>query len=325
MLWLASVLNSTLMVPQYMNTMLMEFNLSTLLECYCLRLMSSPTELFPLPGVTFANEFPDESKGHIIYKIESRMAFFAFSLYRDRAFSPLLPKYDENLIKVLSSHFVRVYCALWSSPSQNIIDSTTYIISNYLDQSFNYSTIHKRTFGGGCSEKISRASKISDFSVKELPMDNREWKGDLKKSHPLCEMTGSFVTDALTMHEKQNNKLFVSTDGLSSVASLKPLGAVFSTVLDASEYPQLNRKYVDMHMGIHGDFFILNPRSTLSWQIFLIRNCLKLHSVPILTNTDFYLQGKIEYEGMHRDRLWVSFVSIVEAAYQLREEIHVVD
>ena len=326
MLWLASVLDSTLIVPQYMNSMLSEFNLSTLYDCYCIRLMSSPTELSPLPGKTVEHDFPDVSKGHIIHKVESYKAFFGFLLFEDPAFSPLLPKYDEETIKVLSRHYVRFYCALWSSPIQSTLDSTNYIISNYFSQSFKYSTVHKRALEGGCSDILSHALKKIDFSPTELPMNNIEWSGDLRMRHPLCGMTGSFVGETLRMHGKQNNKLFVSFDGQGAISSLKELGAVFSTTLDySSEYSQVERKYVDMHMAIHGDFFILNPRSTFSWQIFLIRNCLQLKSVPIVINTDLYVQEKKEYERLHRGRLWVSFVSAVEAANDLRKDLHIID
>ena len=303
--------------------MLREFNLSTLHECHCLRLTLPPEEL--LPGNISAQFIPDASKGHRIYGIESESAFFGFLLYRDPAISPLLPKYDEDLMKVLSRHYIRVYCALWSSPTQSIVDSTTYIISNFLNDSFKYSTVHKRAMEGGCSKVLS-SLKNSNFSSKELPMNNEEWFGDLKKRHPLCEMTGSFVADTLRMHERNNNTLFISFDGKGNVSSLKALGAVFSSVLESTtEYTHLERKFVDMHMAIHGDFFLLNPRSTFSWQVFLIRNCLRLESVPILTNTDVFVQDEREYGAMHRDRLWVSFVSVVEAANHLRKSLNFVD
>ena len=84
-----------------------------------------------------------------------------------------------------------------------------------------------------------------------------------------------------------------------------------------AQFSHLQKKYVDIHMAIHGDFFILNPRSTFSWQVLLIRLCLGLESVPTLINSDLYLQDKKEYEAMHRDRLWVSYSSIVQAAKDL--------
>ena len=33
-------------------------------------------------------------------------------------------------------------------------------------------------------------------------------------------------------------------------------------------------KFVDMFVAIHSDLFILNPRSTFSWEIYLVRLCL---------------------------------------------------
>ena len=322
MLWAASVLNSTLIVPSYMNSILSEFDLSVLNECYCLIYTPSPVKSNNTPQTTV----PDATLGHKIYEIESQTSFFAFLLYADDAIRPLLPKYDDDLMGVLSRHFLRVYCALWSSPVQDIVASSAHIINQYLNGTFMYTTVHKRSMNGGCSKVLSSALKSSDYNTSELPMKYREWSGDLNKNHPLCEMSGSFVTEVALMHQRQNNQLFISFDGRGDISNLKALGAVFSSVLDSTpQFSHLQKKYVDIHMATHGDFFILNPRSTFSWQVLIIRLCLGLESVPILIDSDLYLQDKKEYEGMHRDRLWVSFSSIVEAAKDLRKSIGVVN
>ena len=333
MLWAASVLNSTLIVPSYMNSILSEFDLSILNECYCLIYTPSPVKILPdghqqtiVSNNTLQTIFPNASLGHKIYEIESQTSFFAFLLYTDDAIRPLLPKYDDDLMGVLSRHFLRVYCALWSSPVQDVVASTAHIISQYLNGSFLYTSVHKRSMNGGCSKVLSSALKTSDYNTAELPMNNSEWSGDLNKKHPLCEMSGSFVTDVVHMHQKQNNQFFISFDGRGDISTLKALGAVFSSVLDSTpQFSHLQKKYVDIHMAIHGDFFILNPRSTFSWQVLLIRLCLGLESVPTLINSDLYLQDKKEYEAMHRDRLWVSYSSIVQAAKDLRKSLDIVN
>ena len=331
MLWAASVLNSTLILPSFMNSILSEFDLSVLHEFYCLIFTPSPVKILadhtPQTVVKLlSTTTPDASLGHRIYEIDSYTSFYAFLLYTDDAVRPLLPKYDDNLLGVLSRHFLRVSCALWSSPSQDIVASSAYIINQYLNSNFMYTTVHKRGLDGRCSKFLSSSLKISDYNTAEMPMKNKEWSADLRKKHPLCEMSGSFVTEVVSMHQRQNNQLFVSFDGRGDVSTLKALGAVFSSVLDsAPEFSHVQRKFVDMHMALHGDFFILNPRSTFSWQILLIRLCLGLESVPTSINSDFYLQDKKEYKTMHRDKLWVSYSSIVQAAKDLRKILDITD
>ena len=78
-------------------------------------------------------------------------------------------------------------------------------------------------------------------------------------------------------------------------------------------------------MAAHGAFFVLNPISTFSWQVFVVRKCLGLDSVPILTDNDFYLQTRKHFKISNRDGLWVSFVSIAEAANDIRKSLELVE
>ena len=322
MIWLASVLNSTLMIPQYMTKFLGEFNLSILNEVYCVR--SMPSDAVFLSEKDLKQILPIGSKNHKIYNIESEMSFFAIQLFRNHELSHLLPKYDKKLIKVLSRHYLKVYSALWSSPAKYIISSTNYIISNFLGGNFAFSSVHKRSFEGACSRLLSASLLPSDFSAIELPMDNKEWSEDLTVKFPLCEMNGSFVADTLKLNHRQDNKLFVSFDGQGSASTLEALGAVFSSVLDSSkEYSHFERKYVDMHVAVHGAFFLLNPMSTFSLQVFVIRSSLGLDSVPIMTNNDLYCQSRKHFESGARDGLWVSLESISDAAKDIRESLNI--
>ena len=39
-------------------------------------------------------------------------------------------------------------------------------------------------------------------------------------------------------------------------------------------YLSVDRKFLDLFLSIHGDFFLLNPRSSFSWQVYVVRVCL---------------------------------------------------
>jgi hypothetical protein len=72
-------------------------------------------------------------------------------------------------------------------------------------------------------------------------MSRAEWSGDLKKFHPICEMTADFVLDVLAMHNRSNSKLFLAFDGWGGTdkiqVSLPSNPTVYKVHLDPnSEY-----------------------------------------------------------------------------------------
>jgi hypothetical protein len=167
---------------------------------------------------------------------------------------------------------------------------------------------------GGCSKVLGAKTVIADFSPAELPMSDAAWSSNLNKNHPLCDMTGTFVNNTIKMHSVNMNKLFISFDGRGDVSDLLSMGAVFSSILDKSKNSNLisvDKKFLDMFLAMNSRFFVLNPRSTFSWQVYLIRLCLGLESVPILKNKDVYVDNEQEYGGLKG--LWVGWLSVVEA------------
>ena len=257
-----------------------------------------------------------------IYEVESEQSFFTYKLFDLAPYDKLLPTYNDQLVKVISKHYLKVFSSLWSSPSDEIQTVNNYLITHYLNNNFNYTSVHKRSMEGGCSSILGSSTKPSDFSPLELPMNNAEWSGNLHKVHPLCEMTASFINDTITMHNVQHNPLFISFDGRGDVKQLKSMGAVFSSVINA-KYPVVEKKFLDLYVAINGHFFILNPRSTFSWQAYVIRCCLGLESVPILVNADLYAQGGKEFEKQQKLGLWVSWVSILDAAKDVRNSLQI--
>ena len=49
-------------------------------------------------------------------------------------------------------------------------------------------------------------------------------------------------------------------------------------------------KFLDMLIAMNADFFIMNPHSSYSFEIYVIRTILGLQSVPIMNNEDFYMR-----------------------------------
>ena len=146
MLWLASVLNATLAVPPYMDTILKPFDLTTLHKTHCFVVPDSK------PG-TRINDIVDKKAGHRVYEVESEDAFFLYKLFNHTQYAPLLPAYNPALIAELSHHYLRVYSGFWCCPKPDIVAAAEYIIMNHLGGAgLTYSSVHKRSMEGGCSK-----------------------------------------------------------------------------------------------------------------------------------------------------------------------------
>lgn len=114
-------------------------------------------------------------------------------------------------------------------------------------------------------------------------------------------------------NNNENSKLFISFDGRGDISEFIKSGAVFTSVIDNTLYHDIDKKFIDLFISINSKFFILNPRSTFSWQVYLIRICLGLESVPILNNKDLYVRSNSDNLAYQKDGLlWVSWVSVVE-------------
>jgi hypothetical protein len=121
MLWLASILNSTLVLPAYMDTILKPFDLTTLHKAHCFA-----------NKVTGQPDFPDKKQGHTVYEVESEDAFWMFRLWNRTVYAPLLPAYNDKLVAELSHHYLRVYSGFWCCPRPDIVAAGEYLIMNHL-------------------------------------------------------------------------------------------------------------------------------------------------------------------------------------------------
>jgi len=336
-IWIAYRYNRTFMMPEWMNTLLLPFNTTYLQSLFCFQEYTKPTE--------------DMN----ILPIESIESFFAFKLANQPIFAPLFyidsktPTESEipfKAIEELTLFYLTVYTSLWSHPKHSIVKASKWVIENHLQGNFRYASVHKRTLEGGCSEIFMRATKVSDFSSSELPMDHGEWTGRLHKSHPLCVMSESFVTSTMNLHNRssEQTKVFVAFDGAGDIHDYKRNpNAVFLDVLNDYHEPDIttstpitdvslstrgrrrdlrhhssggDHMFIDMFIAMQSDLFIMNPRSTFSWQIFVIRACLSLQSVPVLWNQDLFMEVRESQRP-----LWVSWKTIQSALVDLAMDV----
>jgi hypothetical protein len=216
---------------------------------------------------------------------------------------------------------------------------------------------------------MSQVTTASDFSPKELPMNNEVWARVNKNFHPLCEMPAAFTmavcalfyanssssSSSSSSQEGQQGQqgrcgadrgMFVAFDGRGDVSDYRQINAVFSsdvdfssssassslvpthwsapgstaapTPLHISDVNNIDKKFVDMFVAMMSEFFILNPRSTFSWEIYLIRLALGLSSVPVMTDKDLYVQHPEESRQNNLTGLWVSWTAARIAAVDLR-------
>lgn len=312
-LWVANKINATLVLPYWMKEMLQVFDIHRLHEHYCF---------------TYSETQP---KGATIHEITSEESFFLQKLFKMDTFMDLLPPMSDDVIKEVALHFVRVIAALWSEPHHAVLNAVDHIIHHHLDSNFRYTSVHKRGLDGSCHKILGYVTKPSDFSIKELPMDNEEWVGNLLNNHPLCWQSVNFIRSTQSLHSRNGSKVFVAWDGKGDVGEYTNAGMVFSNdvlrgnpkftkVLEMkfNTHPHETHamQYVDMFVAMHGDLFIMNPRSTFSWQIFVVRACLALESVPIMRPPqDFYLQKYPEELKANDREPWVSWTTILDVLH----------
>ena len=304
-LWLANRLNRTLAIPQWMNHILLPFDTSLLDQYYCY-------------------EKDVKLEGKDVISVTSEDSFFFYKVFKYtpeyEPYHKYLPVLNEDTIISFTKHFIKVYAALWSHPLPEIRNASQFIIKNYLGNNFRYSSVHKRTFEGGCNKVLSSCTSINDYDEKEIAMFVPEWKGNLWTYHPLCNMPSSLVFETLKIHNRSNTKVFVAFDGRGSVDDLIGRNATVIHNLKGIEQIRAMKhdlKFLDLFIAIHGDFFLLNPRSTFSWEVFVVRTCLGLQSVPKLKNHDFYVTNPHDLAAANRS-LWVSWQGVYDSILRIR-------
>jgi hypothetical protein len=315
MLWLAKRLNRTYLISEWMMTkkkqkFLHFFNTSLLESLYCVKYT--------------LNEISTENID--IMEINTGEAYYAFQFFNNiQRFDGLVPQFNETILYELSIHFIQVYTSLWCCPSSNIIEASSWMLSRYFNNSLqSFTAVHKRSLDRNCDAKYNGVVNISNFSPLELAPYNTSKHASIIQIYPLCEMPIQFVHETQNLNNRSQQKIFVAFDGHGNITDYEKNRAIFGkNIKEIPLHRKIEGRELDMMMAIHADFAILNPKSTFSWQIYVLRECLGLKSVPKLISTDFYMhRNPHDFQNFHRHiELWVNWNSIGNACAELRKQI----
>jgi len=310
-LWLAERLGATLVIPKYMLKSLKAFDLSTLHASFC---FIQEQEFLDIKGHAAQDSIEK-------IELESEESFFFFKILlgekhmkRYPAQAPL-PVLSPVLIQDMSLHFLRVVACFWAHVNHNLVREATHLIHKHLHSNLNYTSVHKRSMEGGCSKLLSAETTPAEYNPKQLPMDSPEWVGNLGKAHPVCEYTLSFVHKIIALYMQQTNKgnfdaatmpIFLAWDGRGSVDDYRTGGQTALSV-DHVKKEELTLdgdtlKLLDMFVAMHADLFILNPRSTFSWQIYCARVIWGLPSVPVMEGKDLFVTKAAQYDAISKEQ-----------------------
>jgi hypothetical protein len=288
-LWLAKRRGLTLLLPSYMNEVLVGYDTSTLHKYYC-----------------FTNQ--DEKTvvaSKIVMKVLSEDLYLILNLFDKKETRSLLPPLDRLAVNEVSRHFLDVFSALWSQPSPQVKEAALFLIKNELRNSLNYTAVHKRSYHQQCAKIYEDYRNTGeDFDPSHIPLNYNGWK----EEHALCAMKNKFIMETQALHHRENQPVYIASDRREpildseyrpdkyfSISNLK--SDTFREILESEAL----MRQVDMFLAIHSEFFIANPYSSYSFQVEAVRICLELFSTPTM-NKDIYFTDK----GRYKEHVWIS-------------------
>ena len=256
-----------------------------------------------------------------------------------------LPPLGKSTVEDISLYFLDVYASLWGHVKPIVMLEATRILAHRMDYELKYTAVHKRDMEGGCTRLLNDNLEESKWAslAYQIAINSSSW--NLTGSSTLCIMDATFVSDTMELHGRtmklrkeghqpraEAQPVYLAWDGKGSMDSYTSqevdyvVSSDFRANHDAAalkdagiSHSNTLLKFVDMYMAINADLFVLNPRSTFSFEIYAIRTILGLTSVPNLNDKDVYMLSEKEYmkrasagsEGWNG--CWVSWNSLAEA------------
>jgi hypothetical protein len=263
-----------------------------------------------------------------IIKLTGIQSFFGYQVYDIPKFS-MIPRYSESTLHEISLHFVQVYCSLWCCPVNDFLQVSEWITSKYFNHSlFSYTAVHKRDLEGACDLYMMNMNQ-SNFDPLDLPMmmiptNHSDEQSYINNIYPLCTMPYEFIQAIQTLQNRSHQKVFLAHDGHGNISDYQLHQAIIGSEINDTivKEKHIDGKDMDMMIAMYADLFVLNPKSTLSWQIFIIRACLGLTSVPRLFDTDLYMRRLPDHtRAKHPSYLWINWRSIEAAGRYLRIQL----
>ena len=208
MLWYASKAKQTVIVPFYMISIIRHFHLDVLRKVACFDL-NVPRDM--LGEFLHADSYALCRKSVDFYQIETLVG-----LAKEKNVQvPRGHELDSDLEEFVS----RVFLALWSRPREPLFDYAFHVVSNYLGGSLRYVAVHKRGFEQNCAEHMN-STGFADMKDEEILLPIRSFAAEnpvppdqAALRHPLCDLNNTFVKMAMTMHGRDNEPVYVATDG----------------------------------------------------------------------------------------------------------------
>lgn len=295
-LWVARQLNATFIMPKWIKNVMSPFNMDALSKYHCI--------------IDDSIKLPEDA---VVHSFNSMVLFHVYNIFDDEKYKEVLPPINEQTIKDISLFFLKTYALLWSNFDPKFITISEQFIGTYLNDNLGFTAVHKRSHEGMCSQKMTASTNISEFSAEEIPLNSTFWSHNSAKSHPLCDMPVDFVLSTQKLNHREGRNIFVAHDGQDSINDLLKHGAVSLGQTLNDKVPFVSLKYIDMFIAMNSDFFILNPLSTFSWQIYLIRLSLALESVPVIRQKIFCLNC---YKHNQIKPWWVSWTSAIDSFFE---------
>jgi|MDTB01.3.fsa_nt_gb hypothetical protein len=341
-LWLSDKVNGTLVVPKYMWPILSPFHLHEMRKLFCFLEEGEYTSL--------KADNTRKSLTMKIIEIESEDSFWLQNILGQGLHSKQfkdkhLPQLDKGVVAEMSMYFLDVYASLWGHVKTVVMQEAIRILAQRMKHDLQYTAVHKRDMEGGCAHlfDVNLEKSKCAYLANQIAINSTAWH--IAGSSALCIMDATFVSDTMLLHGrdmkrrkgykvngKEAHPVYLAWDGKGSIDSYVALDTDYVLSADFRENHSAKElkeagihhsdallKFVDMYMAINADLFLLNPRSTFSFEIYAIRTILGLNSVPILNDKDVYMLSENEYlerakagsEGW--DGRWVSWRSLSEA------------
>lgn len=335
-LWVAERTDSVLVVPDYMEEMLRPFHLHGLRSMHCF-----------VESTVYHHHKSTKGDAIKTLEIESEDAFWLTNIlgagihagnYPKGTFPPL----DSKLVDEVSLHFLDVFSTLWGHIKPVVLSETLRVLRTKISDNFKYTAVHKRGLDGGCSKIFSENFDEADAQAisSQIPLDSADWKS--MQGNAFCEMNAGFISDLMKLNHREmavkstdsdtSEPVFLAWDGRGNIDSYKNsnaelvLSSEFSAQHDKTELKESGimdtstlLKFVDLFIAVNADFFVLNPRSTFSFEIHAIRVILGLQSVPLPPTKDLYMLSSADYKKKSAagaegwNGLWVNWVSLDDA------------
>ena len=301
LLVVAEFIEGIAMYPHWMNDVLHHIDLGLLKQQFCIT--------------------PHKAGYQQFGKLTSYDAFNGYRLFLLKKYNQVLPPWTSSLIPDISKIYIKIYSCLFANTPTYIKDFALKFINEKLSSNLNYTAVHKRSMEGRCDGLLFTNSNTNDFNSTEIPLDLPEWNNSTG-FHPICNMSVNFIQKTKLMNNIHNQNLFIAYDGRGDLTEYRKINGVISSDLNSND--NIERKYIDIYIAIHSEFAILNPVSTYSFSIFIIRTILGLKTVPNpKPNKDLFFNSVEEYATVRENRTWVSYASIVDAMNGIQKQYNI--